>query len=53
MYIMYRQTDEDKYNNNFFVHLFYSALCITDYISIPGGSVDDKLDRIWKEEVTI
>jgi len=46
---MKTNTDDD----NFFVHLFYSALCITDHMSILGGPVDDKLDRILKEEVTI
>jgi hypothetical protein len=40
-------------DDNFFVHLFYSALCITDRMSILEDPVDDKLDRIWKEEVTI
>jgi len=35
-------------DNIFFVHLFYSALCIIDYMLILGGPVDDKLDRIWK-----
>jgi len=40
-------------HDNFFVHLFYSALCIKDYMSILGSPVDEKLDRIWKEEFTV